>query len=94
MDNIFIEGWDKCKIVHKPKYDTSNFVNEGEFFDTHPGVIPNITRFERLDGAGNVVESWERNKNGVMVETTQRDKLYAELEEAQEKLSKLKEKQR
>ena len=86
MIETYIPGWNKCTIKHNPTYDTSNFVNKGKFFDTHPGVIPNITRYERTDLAGKVIESWERNKNGVMVDVTERDKLYAEIEAAQEAL--------
>lgn len=83
---------DRSQIpAYNAPYDTSTFINEGEFFDTHPGVIPNITRFEATDGAGKLIESWERDKNGVMVNTTKRDKLYAELIEAQEQINKLKE---
>ena len=76
---------------YTPSYDTSTFVNEGPFFDTHPGVIPHVTRYERTDMSGKLLESWERDKNGVMVETTKRDLLYAEIISAQEALDKMKE---
>jgi hypothetical protein len=81
---------DRCPIpTYRPPYDTSTFVNDGPFFELHPGCIPHIKRYERTDAKGNIVESWERDKNGRMVETTQRDKLYAEMEEAQELIDKL-----
>lgn len=80
-------------LTENPKYDTSNFVNEGPFFDKHPDVIKNITRFEATDLEGNIVESWERNESGVMVETTQRDRLREELVKAQEELQRIKDKE-
>ena len=81
------------RLVEDPPYDTHNFVNEGEFFDKHPDVIKNIIRFEATDIAGNIVESWERNDKGVMVETTKRDKLREELIAAQEELQRIKDKE-
>lgn len=86
-----IEVTGRKKIDHNPSYDTSTFVNNGPFFKKHPDVIPNVTRFESTDCAGKLIESWERDKNGRMVNTTKRDKLYAELIEAQEQINKLKE---
>lgn len=74
---------------YKPHYDTSNFVNTGEFFDTHPGVIPHVTRYERVALNGDIIETWERDKNGVMVDVTQRDKYRKQLIEAQEELERL-----
>ena len=80
-------------LAENPKYDTSHFVNEGPFFDKHPDVIKNIIRFESIDLSGNIVESWERDSNGVMVETTQRDILREELIKAQEELQRIKDKE-
>lgn len=80
-------------LTENPKYDTSNFVNEGPFFDKHPDVIKNIIRFEATDISGNIVESWERDKNGVMIETTQRDILREELVKAQEELQRIKDRE-
>ena len=74
---------------YTPGYDTSTFVNEGPFFDTHPGVTPHVTRYERTDMSGKLIESWERNKNGVMVNTTARDILRDKLARAQEELELL-----
>lgn len=86
---------DKSQIPpYTPPYDTSHFVNEGEFFDTHPGVVPHVTRYEQLDGSGKVIESWERDKNGVMVNVTARDKLYREIADAQDALEEIKAKGR
>lgn len=90
MDNILVTGWNK-PLTYTPSYDTSHFVNTGAFFDTHPGVTPNVTRYERTDMSGKLVESWERNKNGVMVNVTKRDALIAQTIEAEEALNKLKE---
>lgn len=94
MDTIYILGHDKCSFGNQlPDYDTSHFVNEGIFFDTHPGVTPYVTSYTREDGAGNVIESWERDKNGVMIDVTKRDKLRAEIAAAQEALNNIKEKE-
>lgn len=90
MKTVKVEGWDRCKIPpYKTKYDSSTFVNTGEFFDTHPGVMPQVRRYEQLDEKGDIIESWERDKNGVMVNVTKRDALYKELIEAQEAIDKL-----
>lgn len=80
-------------LAEDPSYDTSYFVNEGPFFDKHPDVIKNILRFEATDEAGHIVESWERNDKGVMVETTKRDLLREELIAAQEAYDRLKDKE-
>lgn len=80
----------KRPIEYTAPYDTSTFVNDGPFFDTHPGVTPNVRRYERTDMTGKLIESWERDKNGVMVDVTKRDLLYKELENAQETIDKLK----
>ena len=63
-----------------------------EFFRKHPGVIPNVRRYEYTDGAGKILESWERNKDGILVETTERDKLYQEIADATEAIEKMREK--
>ena len=85
MKTVMIPGWD-TQIEYTPPYDTSNFVNDGTFFDTHPGVTRNVKRYERLDGSGNVIESWERNEKGVMVDVTKRDELYRKIADAKEAL--------
>lgn len=89
MTTRYIEGHDR-PIVYEAPYDTSTFVNTGTFFDTHPGVTPNVRRYERTDMTGKLIESWERDKNGVMVDVTKRDLLYKELEDAQEALTRWK----
>ena len=80
-------------LKDNPRYDTSTFVNEGPFFDKHPDVIKSVTRFEQLDDRGNIVESWERNDKGVMIDTTERDMLREELIKAQEVLQRIKDKE-
>lgn len=84
-----------CSVIkpYEPQYDTSNFVNTGEFFDTHPGVVPWVTRYEQTALDGSLIESWERDKNGRMVNVTKRDIYRKELIEAQEQLAKLQEEQ-
>lgn len=79
--------------AYKAPYDTSNFVNTGEFFEKYPDVTPHVTRFERQDASGKIEESWERNEQGIMVNMTARDKLYEEIEAAQEALEDLREKE-
>lgn len=80
-------------LKENTKYDTSTFVNEGPFFDKHPDVIKSIIRFEAVDEYGKIVETWERDSNGVMIETTKRDLLREELIKAQEELQQLKDKE-
>lgn len=77
-------------MVHNntPTYDDSTFVNEGPFFDLHPDVMKNLKRFESYDLAGNLIESWERNDKGEMIDVTKRDKLREEIIAAQEALDK------
>lgn len=69
--------------------DRDKFINDGPFFDKYPGIYPDVTRYERTDMSGKIVESWERGDDGRMHETTKRDKLREEIIEAQEKLNKL-----
>lgn len=63
------------------------------FFSKHPGVIPNVRRYEYTDPAGNIIESWERNEDGILVETTERDKLYQEIADAQEAIEAIRTKE-
>ena len=69
--------------------DRDKFVNDGPFFDKYPDIYPDVTRYERTDMSGKIVESWERGDDGRMHETTKRDKLREEIIEAQEKLNRL-----
>lgn len=81
---------DRSQIApYKPPYDTSHFVNDGEFFDTHPGVIPAVTRYEQINERGEIAESWERDKNGRMINVTMRDRLYKEIADAQDALEEI-----
>ena len=72
--------------------DRDRFINDGPFFDKYPDIYPDVTRYERLDEKGHVLESWERGDDGRMRETTQRDKIREELIAAEEALSKLEDK--
>lgn len=67
---------------------SDNFVNEGEFFIKHPDVIGNVTRFERRDINQNLLEAWERNEAGVMVDVTEQVKLREEIAKAEKELAK------
>lgn len=64
------------------------FVNTGPFWDKYPDVYSEVTRFTSTDINGDLVEAWERDANGVMVDVTEREKAYQELERAQEAMSK------
>lgn len=66
-----------------------NFVNDGPFWDKYPDVWPDVRRYERFDTEGSLIESWERDTNGRMVEVTQRDKLREEILAAQEQIERL-----
>lgn len=68
--------------------DNSNFVNTGRFWELYPDVFPGVTRFEITNEKGSIVESWERGKDGIMHETTARDKAREELIAAQKAMEK------
>lgn len=72
--------------------DRDKFINNGPFFDKHPDIYPDVTRYEYTDEKGCVIETWERGKDGYMHETTKRDKAREELIAAQEALNKLEDK--
>ena len=72
--------------------DRDKFINDGPFFEKYQDVYPDVTRYEKTDVKGNIIESWERANNGRMVETTQRDKLREEIVAAEEQLAKLEDK--
>lgn len=59
------------------------FVNTGDFWDKHPDVYPEVTRYIDTDEKGNILECWERNKEGVMVDVTERERARMDLEKAQ-----------
>ena len=63
-------------------------VNTGEFWDKHPGVWPGVTRYIDTDDKGNILDVWERDKNGVMVDVTERERLRVELAAAQADLER------
>lgn len=69
--------------------DKDKFINDGPFWELHSDVLPTVTRFEITDTKGHILESWERDKNGRMVETTKRDQAREELIAAQEAMNKL-----
>lgn len=72
--------------------DRDKFINDGLFFEAHPDVYPDVTRYERTDAKGNIIESWERGDDGRMRETTKRDKLREEIIAAEEQIAKLEDK--
>ena len=64
------------------------FVNKGRFFDEHPDVIGDVTKFERYDINGNLLEYWERDEDGYMVDVTERKLLEIEIAKAEKELDK------
>lgn len=72
--------------------DRDKFINDGPFFEKYPDIYPDVTRYEKTDVKGNIIESWERADDGRMVETTKRDKLREEIVAAEEQLAKLEDK--
>lgn len=46
------------------------------------GIVNRYTREEFVDGHNTLVESWERDENGVMVDVLERDRLLRELADA------------
>lgn len=69
--------------------DRDKFINDGPFFEKYPGIYPDVTRYERTDAEGNIIESWERGDDGRMHNTTKRDKLREEIVAAEEQIAKL-----
>lgn len=67
----------------------STFVNDGPFFTKYPDVYPNVKTFVATDEEGNIVEQWERDKSGRMVDVTQRALLEQEVAKARQNLDKL-----
>ena len=65
-----------------------------EFEKRHPGCWPGATRFELTDTRGNILESWEKNADGIWKEVTQRDLARKEIVKAQEELERILEKER
>lgn len=72
--------------------DRDRFINDGPFFEKYPDVIPDVTRYERTDADGELIESWERGDDGRMHDVTQRDILQAKILAAKIELAKLEEK--
>lgn len=77
------------RTSHWPNERDDTFVNDGPFFDKYPDVYPNTRCFTATDEEGNIVEQWERNKNGRMVDVTQRARLEQEVAKARQNLEKL-----
>lgn len=63
--------------------------NIGPFWKKHPDVYKSVTRFTDTDQKGNIIEAWERDENGVMVDVTARERARQELIRAQEACDKL-----
>ena len=64
-------------------------VNEGPFWEKHPDVYAGVTRYTDTDPKGHILECWERNEEGVMVDVTERERAKMELVKAQEALGAL-----
>lgn len=63
--------------------------NIGPFWEKHPDVYRSVTRFTDTDQKGNIIEAWERDANGVMVDVTAREIARQELIRAREACAKL-----
>lgn len=72
--------------------DTTTYINTGEFFEKHPDVIGNVSKFERRAIDGTLEEAWERNAAGIMVDVTEIRKLEEEVAKAKEEVDKYVEK--
>ena len=68
--------------------DKAKFINEGPFWEKHPDVYPDVVRYTARDEHDNLLEAWERADDGLMVDVTDREKAYEELERAQDALAK------
>lgn len=72
--------------------DRDRFINDGPFFEKYPDIFPDVTRYERTDVDGELIESWERGEDGRMHDVTKRDILQAKILAAKKELAKLEEK--
>lgn len=59
-------------------------VNTGEFWELHPDVWPGVKTYVDADPKGNIIEYWERDENGVMIDRTDYAQARLELARAQE----------
>lgn len=66
------------KVTHDSIHDPYKKTNQ-TFEEKHPGVWPGVNRFEVLDANGGIKELWIRNKNGVMVDVTEKYLLEREI---------------
>lgn len=71
--------------------DKERFVNDGPFWDKHPDVFADVTRYSARDAKDNIIEAWERAEDGRMVDVTAREQTYQELERAQDAMNRFKE---
>lgn len=68
--------------------DTTTYINTGEFFDKHPDIIGNVSKFERRSIDGTLEEAWERNEAGIMVDVTEKYRLMEEVAKAEKEVAK------
>ncbi len=64
-------------------------VNSGPFWLTHSDVWPGVKRYIDTNAKGDIIECWERNDEGIMVDVTERERAKMELVKAQEAMAKL-----
>lgn len=64
-------------------------VNVGPFWKKHPDVWPGVKRYIDRDSKDNILECWERNEEGIMVDVTEVERAKMELVKAQEALGAL-----
>ena len=62
------------KSIHEPYKKTDE-----TFEEKYPDVWPGVNRFEVLDTDGRIKELWVRDKNGVMVDVTEKYLLNQEI---------------
>lgn len=60
--------------IHEPYKKTNQ-----TFEEKYPGVWSGTNRFEVLDASGGIKELWVRDKNGVMVDVTEKHLLEQEI---------------
>lgn len=65
-------------VTHDSIHDSYKKTNQ-TFEEKHPGVWSGVNRFEVLDANGEIKELWIRNKNGVMVDVTEKYLLEREI---------------
>ena len=63
-----------------------DFNKDGAFYAKHPDIKGVVNKYTRTDINGNILEVWERDETGTLVDVTERVRLEREVQEAKKAL--------